>query len=338
MKLKTLLFILPLIAGTLSAQNTFNVVDGDITVGGNWSSGLPTTAGNVGTIAVDGVINSQNNLNYHITQNAGTITDTHGLANTRFQGGSVWMINSGATLTINSGIETGGNQMTVNTGGIMNVTGTFEIGGQTSGSVFTLAGGTLNASSAVSVQDGSTFNMTGGTFDAGGNNFSFSANKANSFINVSGGTINNVDAFGAPFGGSHGTATFTGGTLNANTLNFRSPADFSLVLGGSNAGALNFSNGWGNITGTTDIQWNSGSLMTMTLTGETDWAETVWNAGAMTHDGQDFTTLGNWSAVSGSLFDYDAGTQTLSLIPEPSVFALSSLGFGVLWLLRRRTR
>jgi hypothetical protein len=316
------------VSASLSAQTTFNVADGDITVGGNWTAGLPTSSGNPGTIGIDGDWNSNNELsNYYVTQTGGTITDSHG-GTSRIRGGE-WTMNGGV-LSLSSVLETGsGGVITINSGASLTSTERADFGDLGVGTV-NLSGGSIDVQQT-GVLNGSTFNMTAGTLTTNGSNF---YTNGGSLVNVSGGTLT-TGSFGSMFGGSDGTATFTGGTLNATTLNFRSP-DFNLVLGGSTSGSLNFSGGWGRLDGAVDIRWNSGSLMDMTLTGETDWAETVWNAGEMTVDGQDTSTLGNWSAVNGTLFDYDPGTQTLALVPEPSSFALIGLAALAVFMVQRR--
>lgn len=317
------------VSASLSAQTTFNVVDGDITNGANWSAGLPTSAGNPGTINIDGDWNSNNVISgYYVTQTGGTITDSHG-AVSQIQGGE-WTMNGG-TISLSTVFESGsGGLITINSGASFISTERADFGDTGGGGTVTLNGGSIDVQQ-IGVLDGSTFNMDAGTLTNNGENF---YTNNDSLVNVSGGTMT-TGAFGSMFGGSDGTATFSGGTLNATTMNFRSP-DFNLILDGTTAGSLNFSNGWGNITGAVDIRWNTGSLMAMTLTGESDWAETQWDAGTMTYDGQDFNTLGDWSSVDGSIFDYDSGTQTLSLIPEPSTLFLVALSMLPLYLLRRR--
>ena len=55
-----------------------------------------------------------------------------------------------------------------------------------------------------------------------------------------------------------------------------------------------------------------------------EWAEALWSDGRLTFDGQNYTTLGNWAAVTASnglgdyyRFDFDSDTDTLSLAHEP---------------------
>jgi hypothetical protein len=64
----------------------------------------------------------------------------------------------------------------------------------------------------------------------------------------------------------------------------------------------------------------------MTITGNDEWAEAEWNAGRLTYNGADYTTLGAWSVVTntdgletGVRFDYDSATETLSLVSGASL-------------------
>jgi hypothetical protein len=58
----------------------------------------------------------------------------------------------------------------------------------------------------------------------------------------------------------------------------------------------------------------------------------------MTFDGDDVGVLGDWNSVNGTIFNYDGGTNSLSLVPEPGSFALFGLGMGALFMFRRRLR
>ena len=90
--------------------------------------------------------------------------------------------------------------------------------------------------------------------------------------------------------------------------------------------------------------------MTLTLTDLNDFAETFWNSGTLLFDGDSSSDLGglSWADATdsdiglggGYYWNYNSGTETLSLaaIPEPTGASLVGLALGGLALRRRRSR
>jgi hypothetical protein len=154
-----------------------------------------------------------------------------------------------------------------------------------------------------------------------GSGFGF-VTKDDDFV-INGGTISIADFI--KFNGTNATYTFgvgSGGSVTADRFD-----------GTRTAG---------------DLNWLTGSQMSVTLSGENEWAEASWNAGYLTYNGDDFNTLGTRAAVTaaGGLdgtysFAYDSLTETLSLagvVPEPSAFALLAGMTGLAFVALRRRR
>jgi len=211
-----------------------------------------------------------------------------------------------------------------------------------------LQGGTLSRTTFATQQ-----NISGGvwTFNGGGYQGRTLSIDGAAQVTLNSGTVSATDNGGDDFRLDDGVFTMTGGVLTASDElvfttdgvgNFNGGTSTfaeirfngqTLNLGGTNAGSITLTSG--SFVNTGIIAWSTGSLMEMTLTGASGWAETEWNAGRMTVDGDDNSVLGDWSSVNGSVFSYDSGTQTLSLIPEPASLALMGLG-GLLMLGRGR--
>ncbi len=297
----------------LSAQTTFTNADAAnsrIDNALNWSSGLPT-GGTSGTIGINATIQSDTTHDdYDINMTSGNMSmgafGRASLSNGSFVlGGSAnWNtrgVNLGGTQTFT--VDTTGS-MTFNANNSSNWAGT---------STFTLNNGTVNVSNRTLNVDGASVIINGGSW-TGGNLFANTANT-NSF-------------------------EFTGGTTSFNQLDLNSSTT-SLEFGGTTAGSVS-------VTTATlggNIDFLSNSLMTFT-TDIDEWAAAEWTANRLAYNGNTSSSLGSlsWADASnsgvglgdGSYFVFDSGTETLSLvtIPEPSSFALISLGLGALFVLR----
>jgi hypothetical protein len=141
---------------------------------------------------------------------------------------------------------------------------------------------------------------------------------------------------------SGGTVSVVGNaikTFNSGTLNFSGNTTFDVTgqIGYNHfatSSTLNIGAGDGSISAGTleadsmTINWASGSEFSFSATnvldgGATSSWESLWNAGQMTYDSQDYTTLGVWSVVtntdglaSGVRFDYDDATKTLTIVSD----------------------
>jgi hypothetical protein len=203
---------------------------------------------------------------------------------------------------------------------------TFATAQKISGGVWNFNGGNY-LGRTLSIDGGALVTLNSGHISAtqnGGDDFRLD----DGIFTMTGGSLTASDELVFTTGGvgnfNGGTATFADVRFNGQTLN----------LGGSNSGSITITTG--NFISNGTIAWSTGSLMSFTRTGIADWAETEWNAGRMTVDGDDFNVLGDWSSVNGSVFSYTSGSQTLALIPEPSSIALLGLAGLAVVLFRSR--
>jgi hypothetical protein len=335
-------------SGAAAATSWLGVDGASLTTAGNWDNGLPTAA-NPGTINAGALgIDFDNTITgYVVTQNGGTVTGTAATQRNMF-GGS-WTINAGS-LSVDGimGLQNGtgvanGNQNFTQTGGIVSTTGQILVGSSNvRTSTFDMSAGTLTTRNMI-VNDGSTLNISGGSFTANNTaNASGLRIRTGATVNISGGTISMNQEFR-----SETTINFTGGTTT--TTRFNRDAGFGLVMGGTTAGSVTAGTLSG--TGTIELNWLSGSLMTFRLTDIADWAETEWTANQMFFNGQSASDLNlNWAQVidplvgfnngGGTYFNWNSTSRTLSLvtIPEPSSTALLALGMVALAGRRHRIR
>jgi hypothetical protein len=312
----------------VSAQTIFN--GGSTSTAGNWSNGLPTSVGNPGSIAVNGTL--QNMDTYFVTQTAGTLNATGGRT---FTNGTYNMTGGSMTLGTN-GVGTSGTQVfTLNGGSIESGTLTVNAGTQ-----FNLQKGSYTISNTTrDVNIGGNFVMSGGTLSVGRDTLMA---KLGGTFTMSDGLLETVD-FGADIAADDGGATINlnGGTIQA-TGDLKLYGDTNpntFTLGGSTVGSFTAINLVGTV-GNYTINWLSGTLMTMNITGMATWAETEYNAGRLLFNGQNNVGLGlTWTeATSGGTQIWNYSGTTLSVIPEPSTWALLSVGLGVMVLFRRRRR
>jgi hypothetical protein len=165
---------------------------------------------------------------------------------------------------------------------------------------------------------------------------------------VNGGTITLGGVLGAGKLSQPGDLFFNGGTTVASSLGFglNNPGT-TLTFGGTTAGSLTvdaFDLSGGSVAQLltrADIDWLPGTKMTLSVTNEVNltpnWAETLWNAGALTYNGNGTNELNKtWAEVTaedgleaGARFDYDNDTKTLSLVSTAgSTYAQWTLGWG----------
>jgi hypothetical protein len=304
----------------------------------NWTTDTAPTGGTTGTYdgtdgtnPVNATLGSTNLSGYDITQTGGNVsasgTNTFnvGTGSYRLNGSSAsvsgfrnFNVSAGGTLTIDQG-----SLSTLANGGAADsdVLGTMVMNG-----------GTLNTGRRLSPRSGGTITVNDGTVTGTGE--------------LGGSNLDSGDIF-----------------LNGGDLDFISYSAggnaIDLFFGGTTAGNLSIENfsGFRHQPNNIDIDFASGSLMSMTLTNPVEsggsgdarigwwnvgdetgahWAEALWSNGRLTYDGDDFTTLGAWSTVNGTIFDWDGTTNTLALVPEPSTAVLLFGGLAGLALLRRK--
>lgn len=286
---------------------------GDIGVAGNWTGGLPTNSADPGTIANNGTVDGS--ITYDglfIDQTGGDITQNNqGGGNYSFENGDYNM--TGGTWSTRRGLTVGTGQTFTVDGGTFGVA---IPGGGGDGplfirnaGLFVLESGSVTVSTDTVFINGSSLRINGGTFTVAGT-----------------GSIGN-----AGFHASALEVSFNGGTISASQLKFDTAS--AVAIGGSTPGTATFDS----FSGVTSFDWSSGSLMSLTMSTVDEWAETEWNAGRMTLDGDNNAVLGNWAAVQGTIFNYDSSTETLSLVPEPASVTTGLMGLGVLMMVRRRS-
>lgn len=354
-----------------TAQTTWTGADAALlNTAGNWNNGLPSLV-NTGTIPAGtlGISFNVNPLNWIVVQDGGALTAA---TFRQFNGGS-WTMNGGLiqtsnnfqlvttdnqthTFTLNSGSidVTGGWMDVVSTPGT-NRSATMNVDGGSidvaAGNLRVNAGGTYNQTDGTTyfeqgilTSSGASFLVSGGSVGMGTSR-SLTVNSGGT-ATISGGTVTiTQDIVGAGIVNLDGGTTSVGRDLNFTTLGL------SLTLGGTAPGTLTAVN-WRGTAANRDVDWLSGTLMEMTLTGAANWAETEWTANRMFFDGDSASDLLlTWAQVSnpaigfnaggGTYFDWDSGTNTLALVtvPEPaSLTAVSLVGLLILARVRRHRR
>lgn len=296
--------IIGLIALPLVAHSQTIFSGGDLDTAGNWNNNLPDTVGNTGTVNTNGSFDT-------------SIT------------GRQWVVNQGG------GTITAGASTTVDFDG-----GSWTLSGASSSwdiDMFDFS------NFAVSIENGATFNQlssgnsylrTGSSFTIDSTSQFVGSNDANENFRLDGGvlSVNGGSMTEFSIRGGSGTFNLDGGTVDMLrnrgnlTLNLLSSGTFSVT---------------DNRISVTQF-WSAGSTASVTLDDD-EWAEALWNAGDLHYDGQDNATLGTWTAVTtagglggGASFSYDSGTETLTVIPEPSSLGLIGLAGMALYFLRRR--
>ena len=310
----TSLFAATLLLANVSsfAQNQFSDAgSGLVQDAANWSGGLPTSAANVGIIDTGDVnLLVGNSANPTETPVVGLFIEQNGgnIRSQSFQGSefdsTTWTVNGGTLGSTNGIFLKNGSLLTLNTGGAAVTAGGRNM--TVNDSTFTMNGGTLTVGKSFSTTSSGTniINFLGGTANV--------ASMGNGFFNQ--GTYN--------FGGTNITTGSWGASAKtgARTLNFQAATGTFSVTGNFDAG-------------TTTMDWVSGSDYTLTISGSLLDAgaattfETLYNDGRILLDGSN-------SATFASVFDVSGGS--LSLVPEPSSFALLAGMLGLTWVMLRR--
>ena len=303
----------------------------------NWGNGLPT-GGNGGTLAINAGYDTDVSLDgYDITHTDGTLSRAAGLGSLPIGAGTTFRMNG-------ANAQLAGSTRGINVNGV--------------GASFILDQGTADAtnnSKDSAINGTGTMTINGGTMSIGRHLY-----LQNGDITVNGGSLTVAADLGARNFHTGGNLTLNGGTIRATNLTYGT-GGLNLTFGGSTAGTFTIDNFGGSRHNASaiGIDFLAGSLMTMQLTapvesgvvGDGDvgwmevgsetgqaWAEALWATGRLTYNGDDFNTLGDWATVDGSIFNYDGGSHALSLVPEPSAFALFSILFGLSCGRRRRPR
>jgi hypothetical protein len=321
------------LAAPATAQTVFQTLNGAVNTAGNWDNGLPTiVSGNQGTVGINATYIGGTGATtvgqfdaWNVVQTGGTLSRAGGNATLGLKNGTTFLVNgAGAEFTYTGISLSGGSSYTMTNG-----TGTAATGTNARST-------TIDTTSAMTFNGGtSTFNreitLTGnGTFTVNGGN-----------ITITGGATAAETGFKSSGAATTGGFFFNGGTTLAPTFDLAVAR--TAKFGGTTAGSLTLTSLGSNI----NLDWLTGSLMTMTITSSAPfWAQTEWDAGRLMFNGSNKAALSGllWSDAinpsiglgGGNYWNYNDSTQTLGVafIPEPTG-ALAGLLLG-LGLLRRR--
>ncbi|WP_158279897.1 Ig-like domain-containing protein [Coraliomargarita sinensis] len=272
---------------------------GLITDPASWDNGLPI--GQWGRIDIDASVDTAISLDgYQVLHTGGELQPT-GISGLKLINGSQW-ITEGPTATTATSFRgfgvSSGSSFTLNSGNINTKNGR-DWSLSDANSAITINGGTLNLGRSLKISGtaGPIFALNGGTVNG----------------NLSSGYIggNNISD-------NTKTMTFDGGTMTAYSLDL-SGDNTTAEFGGTTAGSLSVENilGFGSNSA---INFLPGSRMSLSVSSASNWAETYWNSGNLTYNGQGTAALGSWATVTaanglepGVQFAFDGGTGTLSL-------------------------
>ena len=274
-----------------------NYVAGFLGEAGSWDAGLPV--GKWGRINVDADFDTSVVLDgYSVLHTGGTLLKT-GIGKLQLGNGTTWIM-EGPDAATESGFRgfgvSGGASLTVRQGTI-NTAGNRDWSVTNSGSVVAIHGGTINLGRHLLLSSDGSFIMNGGTING----------------NPGSGDIG-VRSFA-----SGGNFHFNGGTTTIERLDLAG-SNTSFNFGGSSTGSLTANTFAGSFGSNSTINFLPGSRMSLTVSGEDEWAAAKWDLGDLTYDGQGVTELGTWAAVTAAdglgpavQFEYDSATETLSL-------------------------
>ena len=226
-----------------------------------------------------------------------------------------------------------------------------------SNTTYTVNGGTLNINDQSFVLATSTLSLNGGAI-IGGTNRSLQGGTGTSTVNVSGGNLSLAEG-GSIVGGSTGTSTtllnISGGTVSSGVtgrLTLTRSNDRATITGGTttfgtgvnsitNGARLTFGLGNGTVSFASELLGGNGSFIdfltgsggALSITGFTSanyasW----WDSGFLRING----VAGAPGAFNSS--DFLVTDSTLTLVPEPSTWALLAVSLTTLAIFRRRRR
>ena len=214
-------------AGTLVAGSTINAFGGGLVTlnGGSLSNNVTATLTNSLNLAANvtvGVV-----ANTTLTLN-GVITNSTSVATNLIKvGAGTLTLNPGAnTDTVSNLVVAAGTNLI--TGGTVTVSaaGTANSGTTGSGliisgssSALTVAGGTVNTTTFVSINGGGTLNINSGVFNLTGGNSLLCGYASAGTVNLNGGTLS-LSSLKLQPTGSTGVANLNGGTLKTSAINY----------------------------------------------------------------------------------------------------------------------
>jgi hypothetical protein len=257
---------------------------------------------------------------------------------------TVWTVNGG-TLG-ERGIDiTGGSVFTINSGGAVLVGNDRSFTVNDSSMTFK-SGSTLDTTDLSYATNGGLLQIDGGTITGDGTTATGNGIGALSggTLTVNGGTISGYQEFGGvdSFGSGGATVNLNGGSVTASGFSFH--GGLVANFGGTTNGSAVFTDFQGDRhnDANININWASGSLMTLQITNNTldgglaasNWAQFLWDSDQLKLDGVSATDSG--LAFGDTDFVFDGGTNTLSVIPEPSSIALVGIALAGLIMFHRK--
>ncbi|MGK0456426.1 MAG: hypothetical protein ACJAUA_000727 [Zhongshania aliphaticivorans] len=304
-----------------------NYIGGLLTESASWDNGLPDV-GQFGRVNIDATIDTSNTSNtsnpldsYSILHTGGTLSPS-GINGLELTNGSTWITEGvdAATSTSFRGFRIrSGSSFTLYSGTI-NTVSNRDWGVDDAGSSITVNGGIINLGRHLRVSDAS-FTINAGIING----------------NPSSGDL------GVNRNGRDGILNFNGGTTAVHRIDL-SGANSTFNFGGSSFGSLSVTSivGFGS---NSKINFLPGSRMSLTVSGEDEWAAARWAAGELTYNGQSATELGSWAGVTAEdgletnvRFEYGSSTETLILasgLPAPASQLNATGGdslVGLTWL------
>ena len=221
---------------------------------------------------------------------------------------------------------------------------------------YTLNAGVFTNSQAINYTD-TTFNVNGGELTFG-NNRNFAGNAGTNIVNVSGGSLT-LQGTGSILGNGAGNSTYdlniSGGTVSSGVtgrLSLARATDRATITGGTTT----FGNGANSITSGARLTFGLGNgtvsfAAAPTISGAAFIDFLTGSGGALTITGFTSTNYASWwdsgflriNGVAGSSggfnsSDFVVTDSTLSLVPEPSTWALLAVSLTTLAIFRRRLR
>jgi hypothetical protein len=285
------------LAAPATAQTVFQTLNGAVNTAANWDNGLPTIAsGNQGTIGINatyiggsGGPTAGQFVGWNVLQTDGTFSRVSGSATLNISTGSTFVVNGASAQFNYSGIALAGATYTMTNG-----TGTAATGTGARGT-------TIDNTSTMTFNGGSsTFNreitLTGnGTFTVNGGN-----------LTITGGATAAETGFKSSGAATTGGFFFNGGTTVAPYFNLVTDAR-TAKFGGTTAGSLSLASLGTNIT----LDWLSGSLMTLTITGANQaFYEGLWTATTLRFNGANSGAFSDYFQVAGSTLSLISGSSS----------------------------
>lgn len=294
---------------TATPSSGTRLLGGNISVSSNWTNGLPSNAQSPGTISVNGTVDVTFNGTFYMVQTAGQISGT----------------GIGSNYVLNGGIFT-------QSGGIFG-SSTFRGFNTNNSSVVTINSGSIvgGSVSGSAISGGSSLTVNGGTFQQYGTRSVLLTGNSTITINAGNFTAPADLGLGRLGGGSSNAININGGTTQAGKLRFGDGgAQLTFNIGGTANGTFTatdyaLAGDDSEVVTARLVNWLPGSKITMTLTAAaSNWAQTEWEAGRLTYNGQGNATYGSWAAVTatgglggGYSFAYDSATRALTLTTAP---------------------